>query len=429
MSDTPTRIVGYGNRLGTESKVEAWKPFSRDQVAALPPLASPPQRGWKVAEPDKTQPPSPQAPTPSSQPLRLPADLPTDSIEALVATRPHEAAGVLRALLISEEESDLEKAAIVCIGLGQDLAGEAMKHLSDAEIETLTGCIGQLHNISAKIRKDSLEEFRQHMLDGEWVSNGGVDFCRSALERAVGPQKARELVERLGNSSGFHMLRNANADQVAPFIANEHPQTIALILSQLDPAQAAGILGYLPEVLQVDVIQRITTMDNVSQTVLKHIEESLEQSLRNVLGGDANVGGPKVAADILNFAGSGIERDVLKALDKTDAGQAESIRNLMFVFADIAQLSDKEIQLVMKEVDQKDLVVALKATNEQVLQKFLSNASEKVGKFLIEEIEFLGPMRLSEVEEVQLRIVHIVRRLEEQGKISIQPGATDDSFV
>ena len=332
------------------------------------------------------------------------------------------------------EESDipvLEKVAILFVALGQEVAGEVMKFLSDFEIEEITQAIAKLSNVTVEMQDRILEEFEQHLLAGEWVSTGGIDYARGALERAVGPRKAQEILDRVASttSSGFYILRNVSPDQVAPFISNEHPQTIALILSQLDPAQAAGILQQLPERTQSDVAYRIATMENITPAVLKEIEESLEQSLRDVLGGDTDVGGPKVVADILNLTGSTVEKNVLDQMDATDPEIAEAVRNLMFVFADIAKLTDKEIQTLMREVDQKDLVIALKAAEESVKDKILSNMSDRVRNFISEEIEFLGPMRLSEVEEVQLRIVQNVRQLEEQGQISIIRGDSDDTFV
>lgn len=332
------------------------------------------------------------------------------------------------------EERDipvLEKVAVLFVALGQEVAGEVMKFLSDFEIEEITQAIAKLKNVTVEQQDRILEEFEQHLLAGEWVSTGGIDYARGALERAVGPRKAQEILDRVASttSSGFYILRNVSPDQVAPFISNEHPQTIALILSQLDPAQAAGILQQLPERTQSDVAYRIATMENITPAVLKEIEESLEQSLRDVLGGDTDVGGPKVVADILNLTGSTVEKNVLDQMDATDPEIAEAVRNLMFVFADIAKLTDKEIQTLMREVDQKDLVIALKAAEESVKDKILSNMSDRVRNFIQEEIEFLGPMRLSEVEEVQLRIVQNVRQLEEQGQISIIRGDSDDTFV
>ena len=292
-------------------------------------------------------------------------------------------------------------------------------------------CSSDLKKVSRDVTDRVLEEFRQHLQAGQWVSQGGLDFARAALERAVGPRKAQEILERVTTrvSSGFYMLKNVAPDQIAPFISHEHPQTVALILSQLDSAQASGILAQLPERMQSDVAYRIATMENITPNVIKQIEESLESSLRDILGGNQDVGGPKVVADILNLTGSSVEKNVLDQMDAQDPEVAESVRNLMFVFEDIAKLTDREIQTLMREVDQKDLVVALKAASDEMKDKVLGNMSERVRTFITEEMEFLGPMRLSEVEEVQLRIVQQVRQLEEQGQITIVRGDSDDQFV
>jgi len=333
-----------------------------------------------------------------------------------------------------EEESELpvmQKVAILMIALGEESSGEVMKHLSDFEVEEITQAIAALKNVPTQLMIQVLEEFEQLLLAGEWVSQGGIDFARSALERAVGPRKAQEILDRVATrvSSGFYMLKNVSPDQIAPFISHEHPQTIALILSQLDPAQAAGILAQLPERMQSDVAYRIATMENITPNVIKQIEESLEQSLRDMLGGDHDVGGPKVVADMLNLTGSSVEKNVLDQMDGQDPEVAEAVRNLMFVFEDISKLTDRELQTLMREVDQKDLVIALKAASEEMKDKVLGNMSERVRTFITEEMEFLGPMRLSEVEEVQLRIVQQVRQLEEQGQVTIVRGDTDDQFV
>ena len=333
-----------------------------------------------------------------------------------------------------EEESGLptmQKVAILMVALGEESSGEVMKHLSDIEVEEITQAIAALKNVPTELMTQVLEDFEQHLLAGEWVSQGGIDFARSALERAVGPRKAQEILDRVSSrvSSGFYILKNVSPDQIAPFISHEHPQTIALILSQLDSAQAAGILAQLPERMQSDVAYRIATMENITPNVIKQIEESLEQSLRDMLGGDQDVGGPKVVADMLNLTGSSVEKNVLDQMDGQDPEVAESVRNLMFVFEDISKLTDREIQTLMREVDQKDLVIALKAASEEMKDKVLGNMSERVRTFITEEMEFLGPMRLSEVEEVQLRIVQQVRQLEEQGQVTIVRGDTNDQFV
>ena len=333
-----------------------------------------------------------------------------------------------------EEEPDipvLQKVGIVMVALGEEVSGEVMKHLSDYEIEEITQAIASLKNISTELIDQVLDEFEQHLMAGEWIAQGGMDFARAALERAVGPRRAQEILERVGSkvSSGFYILKNVASDQIAPFISNEHPQTIALILSQLDSAQSAGILAQLAERLQADVAYRLATMENITPNVIKEIEEALEQSLKDILGGDQDVGGPKVVADILNLTGSSVEKSVLDQMDGQDPEVAEAVRNLMFVFADIVKLTDREIQTLLREVDQKDLVIALKTAEDELKDKVLGNMSERVRTFVNEEMEFLGPMRVSEVEEVQLRVVQQVRQLEEQGQVTIVRGDSDDEFV
>ena len=324
----------------------------------------------------------------------------------------------------------LQKVAIVMVALGEEASGEVMKHLTDYEIEEITQAIAGLKNISVEVMDGILEEFEQLLVAGEWISQGGLDFARQALERAVGPRKAQEILDRISSQPlGFQMLRNVPPDQIAPFISHEHPQSIALILSQLEPDQASGILAQLPERLQTDVAYRIATMENITPNVLTEIEESLEASLRDMLGGNQDVGGPKVVADMLNLTGSSVEKNVLDNMDAQDPEVSESVRNLMFVFDDIAKLTDNDIQTLMREVDQKDLVIALKSASDEMKEKVLGNMSERVRTFITEEMAFQPPMRLSEVEEVQLRIVQQVRQLEEQGQVAIMKGDSDDQFV
>jgi flagellar motor switch protein FliG len=267
---------------------------------------------------------------------------------------------------------------------------------------------------------------------GEWISQGGIDFARSALERAVGPRKAQEILDRVSNkvSSGFYMLKDVAPEQIAPFISHEHPQTVALILSQLETVQASGILAQLPERLQSDVAFRLATMEsNVTPRAIKHVEESLAASLRDILGGNQDVGGPKAVADILNLTGSSVEKNVLDHMDAEDSEVAESVRNLMFVFEDINKISDRDMQTLMKDIDTKELVPALKTASDELKEKFLNSVSERNREMINEEMEIAGPMRQSEVEEVQMKIVQQVRQLEEQGQITILRGDDDDAFV
>ncbi|MBT5057269.1 MAG: flagellar motor switch protein FliG [Gemmatimonadetes bacterium] len=324
-----------------------------------------------------------------------------------------------------------QKLGVLFVAFGNEVGGEIMKFLSDYDIEETVHAIANLRSVSVEMQDQVLGEFEQHLLAGEWFSRGGMDFARGSLERAVGPKRAQQFLDRVSNrvSSGFYMLKNAAPEQVAPFISHEHPQTIALILSQLNPGQAAGILAQLPSRMQADVSYRIATMENITPAVLKEIGRSLEASLRDILGGDQDVGGPKVLGDMLNMSGSSVEKNVLDQIDAQDPEVAEAVRNLMFVFNDMVKLTDRELQIVLRKVDQKDLVIALKAARPEVAEKILGNMSERVRNFIIEEMNFLGPMRLSEVEEVQLRIVHTVRQLEGQGELTIVRGDADDLFV
>jgi flagellar motor switch protein FliG len=325
----------------------------------------------------------------------------------------------------------LDKIAVLFVALGQDLAAEVFKHLGDFEVEEVTQAIANIKHISIDTQDRVLEEYEQMLLAGDWLGQGGIDFARATLENTLGPRKAQEILDRIASNraSGFYMLRNVAPDQVAPFIANEHPQTVALILSQLDSKQAAGILLNLPEKMQSDVAYRISIMENITPTVLKEIEASLEQSLRDVLGSNTNVGGPKIVADILNLTGNTTERQVIDSLESLDPEVAEAVRNLMFVFGDIAKLTSTEIQVLIQNVEQKDLIIALKAAAPEIRDKFFDSMSSRVRTTIEEEISFLGPMRLSEVEQVQLRIVQTVRQLEEQGQIAIARGDDDETYV
>jgi len=448
MNATPKRdgepkVLGSRQRLTGKPQVSEWKPMTCQEVEALPPLPAPPPRpplapprAPESAQPAET-PPSPASAAESAPPPRprlpRPEWLEEGSVKAMVWDHPENAAMLLRTMLREEDVGDATRrqAGIVMLALGQEVAPEILKYLVDFELEEIAQMVAGLKDISAEMLEAELEEFRRHLQAGEWTTVGGMDYARGMLERAVGPRRAREIQDRVirSVSSGFYMLKNVAPEQVAPFISHEHPQTIALILSQLDPGQAARIMSQLPERMQGDVSHRIATMENIPPEVIKGVEEALEASLRDVLGGNLDVGGPKVVADILNLTGSSVERNVLERLDEQNAEVAESVRDLMFVWADVTKLTDREMQTFLRTADQKDLVIALKATDEEMKKKLLGNVSAETREFLTEEIEKLGPMRLSEVEEVQLRLVHVVRELEEQGQLTIVRGDSDDNFV
>ncbi len=364
-----------------------------------------------------------------------------EPMERIATRRPELVAQAVRTLLLEEALSGgkgvaglsgRQEVATLMIALGQGIAAEVLKYLNDYEIEDIAQAIAGLKTVTAEQKDEALRAFKQSLLAGDFIFTGGVDFARGALERALGPRRAQQMLDRVTatTSGGFYLLRNIAPNQIAPFISKEHPQTIALILAQLDPSQAAGVLNPLPEELQADVSYRLATMENISPQVLREIEQSLAGELQAVLTGQVTkIGGPKKVAEILNRTGRSTEKKVLEKLDQKDPNLAGEIRNQMFTFDDIVRLTDREIQLTLREVDTKDLAIALKGAKPELRDRIFSNVSEQVKATIEEEMKFPGPIRLSDVEEVQLRIVQTVRKLEEAGEIVITRGGIQDIFV
>ena len=332
----------------------------------------------------------------------------------------------------TEGFSSRQKVAVLMIALGQDTSAEILKYMNDYEIEDIAQTIAELRTVTTDQEDEVLEEFETMLMAGKYVSMGGIDFARGTLEKAMGPRRAQSMLDRVTatTSGGFYLLRNIAPNQIAPFISKEHPQTIALILSQLDPSQAAGVLNILPEELQSEVTYRVAAMENISPQVLREIEDTLANELQAILTGQiTEIGGPKKVAEILNMTGRSTEKAVLERLDSQDPEIAEEIRNMMFTFDDIANLTDREIQMVLREVDTKDLATALKGSAPEMQDRIFSNVSERVSQMIREEMEFSGPIRMSDVEEVQLRVVQTVRQLEEAGQVTVTRGESTDVFV
>ena len=332
----------------------------------------------------------------------------------------------------TEGFSSRQKVAILMIALGQDTSAEILKYLNDYEIEDIAQTIAELRTVTTDQEDEVLEEFETLLMAGKYISMGGIDFARGTLEKAMGPRRAQTMLDRVTatTTGGFYLLRNIAPNQIAPFISKEHPQTIALILSQLDPSQAAGVLNILPEELQSEVTYRVAAMENISPQVLREIEDTLANELQAILTGQiTEIGGPKKVAEILNMTGRSTEKAVLERLDSQDPEIAEEIRNMMFTFDDIANLTDREIQMVLREVDTKDLATALKGSAPEMQDRIFSNVSERVSQMIREEMEFSGPVRMSDVEEVQLRVVQTVRQLEEAGQVTVTRGESTDVFV
>ena len=443
-----TRIVGCSDRLDDKPEVAGWTPPSRADVETMPAPPVPSPKGWTQSdlwpraaqenEPARALESVPAAtvepvstPSPSGDAgSKLPPGIGADSTQAFVWEHSEDASQLLRTWLHESEEST-SRAAILVLALGREVASELLRRLSLSEIEQVTTAVATIQSVAHDLQTQVIDDFRQRLQSGQIGVRGGLEAARDILEGATGPRQTVEILDRIATqvSSGFSVLANVAHDQIAPYISCEHPQTIALILSQLGPAQAAGILSQLPEQMQPDVAHRISTMQNVTPEIIKAIEESLEQSLRDILSGDLDVGGPKVVADMLNWTGASVERNVLNRLDEKDPDTAESVRNLMFTFDDIQMMMDKDIQRLLREVDDKDLATALKAASPKLKEKFKADMSDEAWESIRQEMEELGPMWRREVEEVQLRIVQQVRQLEEKGEATIVRGYVPDQFV
>ncbi|AWB10989.1 flagellar motor switch protein FliG [Thermodesulfobium acidiphilum] len=323
-----------------------------------------------------------------------------------------------------------QKAAALLLQLGPNEAANVLKHLSDEDVELLTLEIAGLGKIDTGEVDEVLEEAFQTMYAREIAARGGVSYAKELLEKAFGPEKAQEILTRLSSSlqvRPFEIARKADARQLLNFLQNEHPQTIALVLAHLKPEQAGTILSELPPAIQSDVSYRLATMDRTSPDIIREVESVLERKLSTIVSQDfTEVGGVQTLAQILSRSGRAVEKSVLEALDEKDPELAENVRKLMFTFDDIVNLDDRSIQVVLREVDSKDLSVALKGSSEEVKERILKNLSQRAAQMLKEELEYMGPVRLKQVEEAQSKVVAIIRRLEEAGTIVISRGGEDE---
>jgi flagellar motor switch protein FliG len=318
--------------------------------------------------------------------------------------------------------------AALMAGLGAEVGSQVIKHLrSEDEVRWVGTAVAEEPEVTRATATQVVEMVRQRVEAGDYLQDGGRELARQLMVGAFGLRRSR-LFLNPDQDGKIQALNDVAAEQVAPYISHEHPQTIALLLSQLNPSQAAGILSMLPERMQPDVSYRMSTMENVTPDLLNEIEEALAASLADILSGQAPVGGPKVTADILNRTGSSVERNVLNSLDKRDPEVAESVRNLMFTFDDIGRMGDPEIQILHGQVDPKHQAIALKRADETFRARWLGLLPEETRAAVEAEMERLGVMRLKDVQEMQLRVVQQVRRLEEQGKVTIVRGDPDETY-
>lgn len=326
-----------------------------------------------------------------------------------------------------------QKAALLLVSLGPEVSAHVFKHLREEEIEQLTLEIAHIRKVDSSQKEAIIEEFHQMCLAQDYITQGGITYAKEILEKALGPNKALEIINRLTATlqvRPFDFARKSDPNQILNFIQNEHPQTIALVLSYLEPEQAAQILSELPQERQADVARRIALMDSTSPEVISQVEMILEQKLSSTVSQDYNVtGGIEAVVQVLNGVDRSTERTILDALEVEDPELAEEIKKRMFVFEDIVTLDNRSIQRVIRDVDNEDLLLALKAASDEVKEVIFKNMSKRMAETFKEEMEYMGPVRLRDVEEAQTRIVATIRRLEEAGEVIIARGGGDDIIV
>jgi flagellar motor switch protein FliG len=323
-----------------------------------------------------------------------------------------------------------QKAAAVIVALGTDTASKIYKYLQEDEVEQLTYEIARMTRVSQDDMEGILKDFYQLCLTQKVITDGGVEYARNVLEKAYGPQAATTLLDRVTKSlrsKEFDFLRNADSKNLLTTIQNEHPQTIALILSYARPDQAAAVISELPPDKQVEVVQRIATMDRTPPDVIKIVENNLADKFSNVYDVDfTQFGGVNYAADVMNNMDRTNEKTIFDELNRKDAELSEEIRKKMFVFEDIVTLDDMSIQRFLREVDSKDLVYALKGANKEVSDVIFKNMSTRSGETIRSDLEYTHNVRLRDVEDAQQRIVGVIRRLESEGELVIAKGGKDE---
>ncbi len=328
--------------------------------------------------------------------------------------------------------SGKEKVAILLITLGPQKSADIFKHLNDEEIEELTLQIANMRMVSPEEKKNIIEEFYQICLAQEYISEGGINYAKEVLERALGSDKAINIISKLTSSlhvKPFEFIRKADPEQLLNYIQNEHPQTIALILSYLSPSQSGEILSSLPIEKQTDVTRRIATMDRTSPEVVREIENVLESKFSNIMAQDfTSTGGIQAVVDILNSVDRGTEKYIMEDLDIKDAELSEEIRKRMFAFEDIISLDNRSIQRVIREIENSQWAIALKGASEEVKNLIFVNMSKRLVEMIKEDIEFMGPVRIRDIEDAQQEIVNVIRKLEEDGEI-ITPRGGDEVIV
>ena len=333
----------------------------------------------------------------------------------------------------TQDYTGIQKAAILLIALGPERSADIFKHLKEDEIEELTLEIANTRSVSPQVKEDVLNEFYQICLAQQYIAEGGIGYAKELLDKALGEDRAKEVITKLTASlqvRPFEFVRKTDPSQLLNFIQDEHPQTIAMILSYLTSAQAALVIGALPPEKQADGAKRIAMMDRTSPDVIKEVERVLEKKLSSLVNQDYTiVGGVDAIVNILNTVDRTTEKHIMESLEIEEPELADEIRKKMFVFEDILLLDDRAIQRVLRDVDNADLGVALKAANEEVQNVIFKNLSKRLAAMIKEDMEFMGPVRMKDVEEAQQKVVSVIRKLEDSGEIVISRGGGDEIVV
>ncbi len=328
----------------------------------------------------------------------------------------------------------VRKAAVVLIQLGRDSAASVLGHLSDAEVEAISAEIARLEYVDANESTAALTEFRDMANAKANIARGGLAFARTMLEQSLGADRAGEIMERLQAAAiqmPFQFVHRADPTQLRTFIADEHPQVIALVLAHMTAEKASLVLSGLPSNLQAEVAHRIAVMDRTSPEIIHAVEQSLERKLSSVLqpAEMSRVGGVDPLVSIINRSDRVTERQIVAGLEALDAELAEEVRSRMFMFEDIVHIEDRSVQLVLRQVNEAELALALKGVSESVRNKITSNLSSRAAETLLEEVELLGAVRLTQVEEAQQSVIRKIRQLEEQGQIMVHRGSEEELVV
>ena len=335
--------------------------------------------------------------------------------------------------MVRDKLTPREKAAVLMITMGKDQAAKVYKFLSEEEIEQLTLSITSMRRVDPELKETVVDEFMQLCIARKYISEGGIDLARDILNKAFGEERTNDLIGKLSSSlrvKPIDFIRKADSTQVLNFIQNEHPQTIALILSFVEPKHSAQILSALPLEKQTSVIARIANMGITSPEYIKETERVLEKKLSTLSFADqTSAGGIDSLVSILNSVDRGTERHLLEALEETDAELVEEIRKRMFIFEDIVKLGNQAVQRVLKEIDNRDLAVALKGATTEVTKVIFDNISKRLQEMIKEEMEYMGPVRVRDVEESQQKIVNVIRQLDDSGEIIISRNSGDELIV